>query len=38
VRIVVPASLWVCPGPYTVEAAELLAAARDRVLTEGPGS
>jgi len=38
VRIVVPASLWVCPGPYTVEAAELLAAARDRVLTERPGS
>ena len=38
VRIVLPASLWVCPGPYTIEAAELLADARDRVLTERPGS
>ena len=30
----VPASLWVCPGPYTVEAAELLAGARDRLSAE----
>jgi iron complex transport system substrate-binding protein len=37
-RITVPASLWVCPGPYTVQAAELLAAARDRVLTGAPAS
>lgn len=28
----VPAQLWVCPGPYTVEAAELLARERDRLL------
>lgn len=30
----VPASLWVCPGPYTVEAAELLARERDRLPRE----
>ena len=35
-RIVIPAALWVCPGPYTIDAAELLAGARDRVLTGAP--
>jgi iron complex transport system substrate-binding protein len=32
---VVPAALWLCPGPYTVAAAERLARERDRILAAG---
>ncbi len=36
-QVSVPAPLWVCPGPYTVAAAELLARLRGSALAEaGP--
>ncbi|HXV23306.1 MAG TPA: ABC transporter substrate-binding protein [Alphaproteobacteria bacterium] len=34
VRVTVPAALWVCPGPYTVEAVELIARERARISAE----
>jgi iron complex transport system substrate-binding protein len=33
-QVTVPAPLWVCPGPYTVEAAERLARLRGAVIAE----
>jgi hypothetical protein len=32
--VTIPAPLWVCPGPYTVEAAERLARLRGAVIAE----
>lgn len=34
VQVTIPAPLWVCPGPHTVEAAERLARLRDAALAE----
>jgi iron complex transport system substrate-binding protein len=34
VQVTIPAPLWVCPGPYTVEAAERLARLRGAALPE----
>ena len=34
VQVTIPASLWVCPGPYTVEAAERLARLRGAAVAE----
>jgi iron complex transport system substrate-binding protein len=34
VQVTIPAALWVCPGPYTVEAAERLARLRGAALAE----
>jgi iron complex transport system substrate-binding protein len=33
-QVTIPAPLWVCPGPYTVEAAERLARLRGAALAE----
>jgi iron complex transport system substrate-binding protein len=34
VQVTIPAALWVCPGPYTVEAAERLARLRGAAIAE----
>jgi iron complex transport system substrate-binding protein len=34
VQVTIPAPLWVCPGPYTVEAAERLARLRGAAIAE----
>jgi iron complex transport system substrate-binding protein len=36
VQVTIPAPLWVCPGPYTVEAAERLARLRGPAVAEAP--
>jgi iron complex transport system substrate-binding protein len=36
VQVTIPAPLWVCPGPYTIEAAERLARLRGAAVAEAP--